>query len=849
MREEEECRLRTPFQRDRDRIVHCKAFRRLKHKTQVFIDPRGDHYRTRLTHTLETAGHLPHGRPGAAAERGPDRGDRARPRPRPRALRPHRRGGARRGALGALRPPLPPQRAVAPRRRASRARRARAQPHRRDPRRDPQPHGAERAGDPRGQDRPPGRPRRLHQPRHRRRASRRRAPRRTSCRSEELALLGERGSRRIDTLVHDIVESSAEAGDIVQSEEIGRAMLDLRAFMFERVYLGPAAEEQRDARRRDGSPHLRPARRAPGGAAARPPGRRAGAGHGLRRRDDRPLRARMAVITQTSIDQVKAAADMVEIVARPHAAAEGGARWTGRCPFHEERTPSFSVDPAEKLFYCHGCGKGGDLITFVRETEGLDFVGAIEWLADRYRIPLEYEETSPQVEAGRKRRDRLLALLEQAATFYGRHLWETPAGEPVRAYLGRARPRRGGLPRVPARPLAGRRRTGGEGAREGLHAGRAGGGGPRQPARERLLRGPARLPARRRARPGARLRRAPAARRRPDSGEVRELARGRALPQGLDRLRPRPRARRDREGGPGRRRRGLHRRARAPPGGHEAVVASMGTALTEPQLKELRRLTRHLYLCFDADAAGEAATLRGMELAVRAGLRRARRPAAAGPRPGRGGRRLRAASRRVSRLPARTASRSRSSGRRRGRKRSGACARCWPASRTRPSAPTRFATRPTGSTCRPTPRRGSLPRTFARTGLGLAEAARRRRPSGAAASRGLLDVAGPRRALSAAARRPPLRQPAAPSSPRAPRRRRPRRSRSRPRARGAWARRPRRSISTATWPASSSSAWRSASSGASWQTSPETTSRGRSSCRASSAKIRDALDKVESELR
>jgi dGTPase len=53
---EEECGLRTPFQRDRDRIVHSKSFRRLKHKTQVFIDPKGDHYRTRLTHTLETAG-------------------------------------------------------------------------------------------------------------------------------------------------------------------------------------------------------------------------------------------------------------------------------------------------------------------------------------------------------------------------------------------------------------------------------------------------------------------------------------------------------------------------------------------------------------------------------------------------------------------------------------------------------------------------------------------------------------------------------------------------------------------------------------------------------------------------
>src|SRR5206468_9648079 len=122
----------------------------------------------------------------------------------------------------------------------------------------------------------------------------------------------------------------------------------------------------------------------------------------------------MPLIKKSSVEEVVAAADMVEIVSARTTLRRAGARWTGRCPFHEERTPSFSVNPQEKLYYCFGCGAGGDVIKFVRETEQLDFAGAVEWLAERFRVPLEYDESSPQLHAARQRRERLHALLERA---------------------------------------------------------------------------------------------------------------------------------------------------------------------------------------------------------------------------------------------------------------------------------------------------------------------------------------------------------------------------------------------------------------------------------------------------
>src|SRR4051795_2914415 len=143
----------------------------------------------------------------------------------------------------------------------------------------------------------------------------------------------------------------------------------------------------------------------------------------------------MSRIKDASVDEVKAAADMVSVVSARSPLRKAGARYVGRCPFHEERTPSFSVNAVDKLYYCFGCGAKGDLITFVRETEGLDFAGSIEWLAERFRVPIEYEESSPQQDAVRTRRPRLLALLDQAASFYERTLWDTAAGGMARDYL------------------------------------------------------------------------------------------------------------------------------------------------------------------------------------------------------------------------------------------------------------------------------------------------------------------------------------------------------------------------------------------------------------------------------
>jgi DNA primase len=140
--------------------------------------------------------------------------------------------------------------------------------------------------------------------------------------------------------------------------------------------------------------------------------------------------------TDESKERVRDAADMAEVVgARTDLRRAGPGRYMGLCPFHEERTPSFSVDADKKVYHCFGCGASGDVFTFVRETEGVEFAGALELLADRYGVALERCTEDPQAAARREQRDRLYALLERTAAYYERVLWESPEAEGARSYL------------------------------------------------------------------------------------------------------------------------------------------------------------------------------------------------------------------------------------------------------------------------------------------------------------------------------------------------------------------------------------------------------------------------------
>jgi DNA primase len=143
----------------------------------------------------------------------------------------------------------------------------------------------------------------------------------------------------------------------------------------------------------------------------------------------------MSRFTTDTIERVRDAVDFVEIVSAYTDLRQAGARYVGLCPFHDERTPSFSLDPGDKLYYCFGCEAHGDVFTFVGEKEGLGFPDAVEALADRYGVEVEREREDPRAEEARKRRARLGEALERTAVFYTACLWDSGEARRAREYL------------------------------------------------------------------------------------------------------------------------------------------------------------------------------------------------------------------------------------------------------------------------------------------------------------------------------------------------------------------------------------------------------------------------------
>jgi DNA primase len=328
----------------------------------------------------------------------------------------------------------------------------------------------------------------------------------------------------------------------------------------------------------------------------------------------------VARIKDESVERVKAAMEILPLVEDVVRLRKAGSTYKGLCPFHQERTPSFTVTPGRGTFKCFGCGEGGDAITFVEKTENVDFVDAIELLAHRFGVELEYEEASPEQEERRRRDERLRALLERAAEFYARVLWESEGGAPARDYLTSrelgedvCREFRLGYAPGGAR-LASRALQEGYTQDELRAVGLANVRG-NDYFNGRIVFPLADFRGRVRGFQARKLHDDDPLQAKYVNSPEGELFRKGDLLYGLDTARQ----------AIAREERGVVVEGNTDvlalrQAGFAPVVASMGTALTEAQLRQLRRLTKRLFLCFDADAAGQDATLRGMELAVAQGF-------------------------------------------------------------------------------------------------------------------------------------------------------------------------------------------------------------------------------------
>ena len=140
------------------------------------------------------------------------------------------------------------------------------------------------------------------------------------------------------------------------------------------------------------------------------------------------------LFSSATLEQIRAASDIVDVVGAYVPLKRAGANFLALCPFHKEKTPSFNVNPQRQIFYCFGCHKGGDVFAFVKEYENIDFVEAVKRLADRAKIPLQYEQGMGD-EPSRHLKDQLLQIHEQIAQRWQNALANEASGQIGRDYL------------------------------------------------------------------------------------------------------------------------------------------------------------------------------------------------------------------------------------------------------------------------------------------------------------------------------------------------------------------------------------------------------------------------------
>jgi DNA primase len=142
------------------------------------------------------------------------------------------------------------------------------------------------------------------------------------------------------------------------------------------------------------------------------------------------------LFSSATLEQIRAASDIVDVIGSYLPLKRAGANFVALCPFHKEKSPSFNVNPHRQIFHCFGCHKGGDVFTFVKEYESLDFVEAVKRLADRAKIPLEYEQGAGGQET-KHLKDTLLQIHEQIAQRWQNCLANEAAGQVARDYLAK----------------------------------------------------------------------------------------------------------------------------------------------------------------------------------------------------------------------------------------------------------------------------------------------------------------------------------------------------------------------------------------------------------------------------